>query len=1141
MKIDKLCNKVLSIEFPIKLFPNRFLLMLNWFMILTFLTCLRVSANSYSQEVKVNMDIRNMQLKKAFNVLQQKGNIRLLYSEEDLSLDKEVSLNVKNTPAIEALQMLLKDTQLKYQVFEDGLVVIVAAENKTIADITIKGQVKDSKGEPLTGVVIKLKGTNVATTSDFQGNYSLRIPNKGTLVASYIGFISQEIEVKDLTTINITLQEDVKNMSEVVVTALGIKKEKKSLGYAVTEVKGTELTEARSVNIANGLEGKVAGLNISPPATGANGSTRITIRGSGSISQNNQPLIVVDGVPISNDAGALGPIVSWNKGDPQGYDKGDGISQLNPDEIESMSVLKGATAAALYGSRASNGAILITSKSAKAGQGIGVELGFNATMEDLLIPNLGYQKEYGHGTGGVKPLTVAQAKAGRFSWGGKYDGSDAMFYDGVMRPYVIQDNNYANFYKTGSSLTSNVALTGSTESTRYRLSYSNLNYDGILPTNTTNRNNFSLNLNTNQGKKLTIGVNAKYISEKTHNRPRVLGEAGSSTFAILALPQDIPLSLLREKKYDANGYENPWNDNLFTINPYFGVEDFKEDDKKNSIIGSIEPKYQITEWLYAKARFGLNYFNYAESEIIPYGAAYQVRGGLTLHNRTYNEQNTEFTLGANKNITKDLNINGLVGSNFMKMVTEGNDFIANNTFNIPFFYQVSNIDPANRTYGTFVSEKRINSVFGTVELAYKSFLYLNGAMRNDWFSTLAPGKNSILYPSVGASFVASEAFKLPQAIDYLKVRAAWAQAGGDTDPYNLALNYSLNGANLTSPLGQINNTTIPNVNLQPLTSTTSEVGIEARLFHDRFNFDFTVYDRQTKNDIVMATVSLGSGYNSAIYNVGQISNKGIELLIGGVPLKSKNFTWNTSFNFAYNQSLVKSLYGNLTTLRVDQSRYGTSFIDHIVGKPYGQITGFDYKRDASGNIVYSAGGIPQKGNLIDFGSGVSPYTLGFTNTFTYKRISLSTLIDAKYGGYIYSGSKAFQYRFGLAPETLEGREGGIVGVGVNEAGAPNTVRASAQDYWGNVHANVATVSVFKSDFIKLRQIILNYQLPTALLNKINVKSATIGVVARNVAILMKKSGSIDPESNYNNSNAQGLEYGSAPTTRNIGLNLNIKF
>ncbi|MBD1363767.1 SusC/RagA family TonB-linked outer membrane protein [Mucilaginibacter sp. ZT4R22] len=1007
----------------------------------------------------------------------------------------------------------------------------------------VSGVVMGDDGQPLIGATVYNKAAiSNATTTDNKGAFSINVSATATLVVSYIGYKTQDYQLKGETSgIKITLSSGNASLSEVVVTALGIKKEKKSLGYAVTEVKGGELTEARSVNLANGLEGKVAGLNISPPATGANGSTRITIRGSGSISGNNQPLIVVDGVPINNDPSTLGPIVSWTKGDAQGYDKGDGISQLNPDEIETVSVLKGATAAALYGSRASNGAILITSKSAKAGQGVGVELGLNAAMETLLIPDLGYQTQYGHGTGGVKPATIAQAKAGRFSWGGKLDGSDAMFYDGVLRPYVAQDNNYGNFYQTGKNITSNVALTGSTESTKYRFSYSNVNYNGILPTNTTDRNNFALNLNSNLGKKLSILINTKYIAEKNHNRPRVLGEAGSSTFGILALPSTIPLSLLREKKYDANGYDNPWNDNLFTVNPYYGVEDFKENDKKNSIIGAIEPKWQITDWLYTKARFGLNYFNYTESEIIPYGTAYQLRGGLTIHNRTYNEQNTEFMIGANKNITKDINVNGIVGSNFLKQVTDGNDFSASNSFNIPFFYDLSNIDAANRTYSNAHIEKRINSVYGTAEVSYKSFLYLNASARNDWFSTLSSGKNSILYPSVGLSFVASEALKLPEVFNYLKIRAAWAQAGGDTDPYNLSLNYALNGTNLGAPLGQINNTNIPNVNLQPLTSTTSEIGVETRMFNDRFNLDVTLYNRKTRNDIVAATVSLASGYSTALYNVGAISNKGIELLIGGTPFKTKSFSWNTSFNISYNKSEVLSLYQNLTTLRVDQSRYGTSFIDQIVGKPYGQITGFDYKRDASGNIVYSAGGAPQKGNLIVYGSGVAPYAMGFTNTFTYKRISLSTLIDAKFGGYIYSGSKAFAYRFGLAPETLEGRDGGIIGVGVNEQGTPNTVSSTSQNYFGSIHSNIATPTVFKSDFIKLRQIILNYQIPSSLLNKINVKGATIGLVARNVVILMKKTGNLDPESNYNNSNAQGLEYGSAPTTRNIGLNLNIKF
>ncbi|MFA6088195.1 SusC/RagA family TonB-linked outer membrane protein [Mucilaginibacter sp.] len=1092
--------------------------------------------------MKVDINVHQVQLKKALDVLQQKGKIRLLYSEEDLSLEKGVSLSVKNTPALDALQMLLKDTKLKYQVFEDGLVAIVALKTEAIVDLTIKGQVKDATGEVLTGVVIKVKGTNVATTTDALGNYTLRVPNKGTLVVSYIGYLTQEVEINDLTTINITLKTDVKSISEVVVTALGIKKEKKALGYSVSELKGAEFTEARSVNIANSLSGKVAGLNLTAPATGANGSTRITIRGNGSISGNNQPLIVVDGVPINNDNALLGSTVSISNGSYAGSDRGDGISSINPDEIESVSVLKGATAAALYGSRASNGAILFTTKSAKAGKAFGVEFNENAVVEDILYKGFkDYQYEYGSGTGGVKPTTIGQAKTGRFSWGGKLDGSDAMFYDGIMRPYVAQKDNLSKFYNMGSSFSSSFALSGATENIKYRFSYTRLDYKGVLPTNTLKRDNFALNLNGNVGKKLTFVLNTKYSDEKNHNRPRVNDSPGNAAFTLDALPTSLGIDVLRQSKYDANGYELAWSDNTFTTNPFYAVEDFKQDDKKRRLIGSFEPKYQFTDWLYLKGRFGIDHFNYDNKGIEPYGTAYEIRGAYAVNKRDFTETNMELLLGVNKGFAKDFNINALVAGNLMKQVTNAQDFGGTNAFNIPFFYDISNIDPTARTLSEAYIEKRINSVYGSAEISYKSFLYLNGTARNDWFSSLARGKNSLLYPSVGLSFVATDAFRMPDFIDYLKVRTSWAQSGGDTDPYNLSLYYQLNGAHLGSPTAIISSTQVPNSNLQPLTSTTYEAGIETRLFKNRLSVDLTFYNRKTTNDIVGATISSASGFNTALFNVGAISNKGIELLLGFSPVKKSNFSWDASINMGYNKSEVLSLYGDLTTLRVDQGRYGSAFIQQTIGLPYSQIVGFDYKRDASGNIVYDNAGLPLQGDLKNFGSGVSPYQVGITNTFRYKRINLSFLVDGKFGGYIYSGSNAFAYRFGLAKETLEGRDGGIVGKGVNQAGQPNTVAADAQAYWGNLYSKIATVNVFSSDFIKLRQVVLNYTFPNTMLRGTPIKDLSLGLVGRNLFTLMKRIPNIDPESTYNSSNAQGLEYAGAPVTRTIGLNLNVKF
>lgn len=1142
MKIDKLCNKVLSIEIPFKIFPNRFLLMLNWVVILTFLMCVKVSASSYSQGVNVNMDVHGMPIKKAFNILQQKGKLRLLYSEEDVSLEKEVTISVKNTPALDALQLLLKNTELKYQVFGDGLVVIVAPKTEVILDITVKGQVKDSNGETLPGVSVKLKSTNIATTTDAQGRYSLNVPNKGTLVFTYIGFTAQEISINDQITINVTLKDEVKALSEVVVTALGIKKEKKALGYAVTELKGSEFTEARTVNIANSLAGKVAGLNLSSPATGANGSTRITIRGNGSISGNNQPLIVVDGVPINNDNALLGSIVSINNGSYAGSDRGDGISSINPDEIESVSVLKGATAAALYGSRASNGAILFTTKSAKAGKAFGVEFNENAVVEDILYKNFkDYQYEYGNGTGGVKPTTIAQAKSGRFSWGGKLDGTNAMFYDGVMRPYVAQKDNLKDFYNVGHSLSSSVALSGASENTRYRFSYTRLDYAGVLPTNTLKRDNFALNLNSNLTKKLSFLLNTKYSYEKNHNRPRVNDSPGNAAFTLNALPTSLGIDVLRQSKYDANGYELAWSDNTFTQNPYFAVEDFKQDDQKRRLIASFEPKFQFTDWLFIKGRFGIDHFNYDNKTIEPYGTAYELRGAYALNKRDFTETNTEILLGANKTFGKDFTLNALVAGNLMKQITNANDFSATNSFNIPFFYDISNIDQGARSTSEALIQKRINSVYGSAELSYKGYLYLTGTARNDWFSTLAPGKNSLLYPSIGASFVVSEAFTMPAFINYLKVRSSFAQSGGDTDPYNLSLYYQLNGANLGSPTAVISSSQVPRADLQPLTSTTYEAGLETRLFNSFLGVDLTFYNRKTTNDIVGATISTTSGFNTALFNVGAISNKGVELLLNISPVKGPDFSWDASFNMGYNKSNVVSLYGNLTTLRVDQGRYGASFIQQTIGLPYSQIVGFDYKRDVSGNIVYDNAGLPLQGTLKNFGSGVSPYQMGLTNTFRYKKFSFSFLVDGKFGGYIYSGSNAFAYRFGLAKETLQGRDNGYIGVGVNQQGQPNTVAANAQAYWGNLFNKVATINVFSSDFIKLRQVVFSYTFPTKMFTNTPVKDITIGLVGRNVFTFMKKIPNIDPESTYNSSNAQGLEYAGAPTTRTVGFNLNVKF
>ena len=1001
--------------------------------------------------------------------------------------------------------------------------------------LDVRGRVTGEGGTPIYGANVVVKGSRQGAVTDDKGEYRMQVPKGSTLTFSFIGYVAKDVSVGNSSVLDVSLAPQSSVLDEVVVTALGIRKEKKSLGYAVSEVKGEELTQARTVNLANNLQGRVAGLNVANTATGPGGSARIIIRGNGSISGNNQPLIVVDGTPINNDN--LGAAGMWGGGD-----RGDGISSLNPDEIETISVLKGATAAALYGSRASNGAILVTTKGGKATRGIGVEINSNYVAENLLLPRFkDYQYQYGAGNNGIKPTTIKEAMTSN-SWGAKLDGTSVLQFDGKSRPYSAQQDNLTNFYRTGSTFTNSVALTGATEAMTYRLSMNDLNNQSIIPNSGLRRNNFALNVNANLGKNLSLVTNVKYVLERTTNRPRLSDSPGSPTYAVNALPTSVGVAALQESQHNPDGSELVWSDNIYIQNPYVAAYDWQRDDRKGRIIGVIEPRYNFTDWLYVRARLGFDNFNYRYKEITPYGTPFQPRGGMSVLNRNFTETNYELLLGVNRKFNEKFGLNALFGGNLMKQVYQNSDFGGSN-FNIPYFYDISNIDPAARSLSEAYIQRRINSVYGSAEFSFNNYLFLTATARNDWFSTLSPKNFSILYPSVGASFVVSEAFKMPQLVNFLKLRGSWAQAGGDTDPYNLSLYYSLAGAHLGAPLAQIDGDRVPNADLKPLTSSTYEAGLEARLFNNKLGIDFAVYNRKTTNDIVGATISGTSGYNSALFNVGEISNKGIELLLTYRLSSSKNFSWDASFNMGYNKSEVITLYQDLKTIRVDENRTRIAYVHQDVGLPYSQVKGFTYKRDAAGNIIYDSQGHPIQGDLVNFGTGVAPTTLGLTNSFRYKGIGVSFLIDGKFGAVIYSGTNAYANNRGLLNTTLEGRETGIVGPGVNEKGEPNAVRIAAKDvqtYYARLF-NIADPFVYSADFLKLRQVIIDYSLPAKIYSKTPFKGVSISLVGRNLAILMKKTPNIDPESTYNNSNAQGLELAGVPPTRTMGINLNLKF
>ena len=1030
------------------------------------------------------------------------------------------------------------------------------------AQVEVRGQVKDETGAPLPGAVVSVKGSRKAVSTGDNGAFTLSVPAGATLVITHIGYAPREVLATPGTDMSIALEHVAGQLDEIVVTALGVKKSEKALSYAVSTVKGSDLTEARTVNIANGLEGKVAGLNISVPATGAGGSTRIVIRGSGSLTGDNEPLIVVDGIPLNNEninnqVGGSSPGASavgmWG-----GTDQGDGISSLNPDDIESMTVLKGGTAAALYGSRASNGAIIVTTKSGNKSAAVGLDINSNIVGERLLYEHYkDYQYQYGIGdinATGSNPLVgvapTAQDGSPNFqtdSYGAPLDGSSVVQYDNVSRPYVAQKNNLKDFYNTGTTFTNSVGMSGAGDKVGYRFSLSDLNNHGVLPNSTLRRDNASINLVGNMSKWFSFVANVKYISEKAHNRPIVSDSPGNADYSMMTLPTSLNVKNLLPAA-DSNGNERYWSNNVYVNNPYFAVRNYARDDAKQRIFASFEPKVNFTDWLYLKGIVGFDQYSYRFTSITPTGTAYESGGGYTRNLDHFNESNLGFILGLDKTFAKDFSLNALAGGNAMAQ-TVLVDNTSGGPFNIPFFYDISNISPASVSASDADIVQKINSFYASVDLSWKNQIFLNVTGRNDWFSALTPPsnytgtvRNHIFYPSIGASWVLSDGFRMPSFVNYLKARVSWAQVGGAPQPYQLSNYYGLTGANSGAPLAQIGPSQVPNEKLQPYSSLSDEVGLEGRLFNSRMGFDFAVYNHNVSKDPVSATIAPPSGYTSAIFNVGKIANKGVEAQISYRIINTKDFTWEPNLNMAYNKSKIVSLYGSLTQITVDNARTQTAYIAQEIGKPYDEIQVDAYQRNTSGQIINSSTGLPNTATaLLDMGTGVAPWTVGLTNTFNYKHWRLTFLIDGKFGGKIFDGDEALAYRYGLARKTLPGRLTGITAPGVGPDGkTANSVVIAAETYYTELY-NFGEPFVYSSDFIKLRSLTLDYNFPSTMIGKTPFKSITLSLVGRNLWTIMKHTPVIDPESTYNNGNAQGLEFGSAPVTRTAGLNLNMKF
>lgn len=1022
----------------------------------------------------------------------------------------------------------------------------------------VTGTVK-SGNDAVPGATVAL-ATNkkVVTTTDNAGFFSLKVPvanrQNMALIISSIGYATRTVVVPaDQSAVEIQLQKDSGAvLTDVVVTALGIRKSRKAVSYAMTEVDGSEFTQARENNVANALTGKIAGVNATGLSTGPGGSSRVIIRGNGSLTGNSQPLYVINGMPIDNSTPGGGSLPN-GFGLKQATDRGDGIAAINPDDIESMTVLKGGAAAALYGSRGANGVILITTKKGRAQKGIGVEYNGTLTMEKVAVfPD--YQYEYGQGDGGVKPTNISAAQTtGRRSFGAKIDGStDYMAADGKTHPYVAQKDNLKHFYQTGTTFTNSVALSGGNENIIYRFSLSDLNAKSILPTNTYNRKTANLNLSAKLSDRLRMEAVIQYNIEKGNNRP-IAGDAlGNPNWTPYEVANTVDVRWL-SPGYDANGNEILWNDAGIVTNSYFVINKFKQTDTKNRFIGQATISYDILKNLTVKGTVTRDFYNYNFTSILPTGTQYVPLGQYEGIKSDVAETNSMITGTYKSSIANEIGFTVLAGANTRRFKMDEYDF-AGQGFTTPYFYSFSNLSTSSATPVT--SNIKTNSIFGSVDLDYKGILYVTATGRQDWFSTLSPANNNVFYPSVGTSFILSEVVNMPAMFDLVKLRASWAQVGGGgPDPYAINLSYSSVPSASSVPLQNVSPASsvnipgvnsITNANLKPFTSTTIELGFNTQLFGGRLGVDLAVYDRKSSDDIVTVPISTASGYNYAILNSGELSNKGIELLIDATPVKKKDFSWNTSFNFAYNKSEVLKLADGISTFSLGNSANGNAFINNQVGSTYGAIYGFRKLRDASGNIIFDPNSnLPmQTSNNQELGKGVPPLTMGFSNEFRYKKFSLDILVDGKFGNNIFSVMEVYATRLGLLKSTLPGRENGLLLEGVTQSGAKYSYTVPVANlraaYYNNLN-RYTELFVHDASFVKLRQVILSYRLPDSFLKSIGVQSASVSLVGRNLLTLYKQTDNFDPEQSLTNGAAQGIESIGLPRTRSFGVNLSLKF
>jgi TonB-linked SusC/RagA family outer membrane protein len=1061
-----------------------------------------------------------------------------------------------------------------------GVLIIIMVLSNLIAQETldIQGIVKDKNSDKiLVGADIVVQGTTLGGSSDINGAYTIKSVPMGELILEchFIGYKStkQTINTNNVTEINFILEIDVLNAEKVIITALGITRENKAIGYAVQDISGEEFRRTQESNIINTLSGRVAGAQVTGSSGAVGAGSRIILRGNNSLTGNNQPLFVIDGVPMDNtspSSGSYGGIVDY----------GNAASDINSHDIESITVLKGANSAAMYGSRAANGVILVTTKSGKSKPGGGVNLTYEmhrTSTNVAVLPD--FQNKYGQGS----PIEEDSLSAlGAFeyldgNYGGINDGTDESWgplMDGTLikqftnpdtpTPFVAHPDNVKDFFVTGNSLSHHVAMTGGNYMTNFRLSLTNVEETGMFPNTDQSRNTISFTGKSNITDKLSASTSFSYV--KTNNDNLV----GNGYDGINPLQQmgnwfgrQVDVSALKN-------YENPdgtpynWN-HSYHDNPYWIMHKNTNSRNRDRFFGNILLSYDLLNWLKLKGRVGTDYYTEDKKQVRAMYSNSYANGYFEANTSTKNETNADLTLLANRDLTSEISLYTVLGANYRDYNGRYQETIVDGLI-IPDLYSVSNASGTPTTDIT-ITKLRENSIYGSASLSWSDLVFLDLTGRNDWSSTLPKDNWSYFYPSATTSVIFSELAGISQSTMWGKARFSWAQVGRSASPYSLQGSY--NSSDAFGGIGNLSyDNTLSNANLKPEQTTSSELGFDLKFFDNRYGLDLTLYNQRTENQVMEVAISAASGFTAQSMNAGIINNKGIELMLYGTPVRKDDFSWDINLNYASNINEVEELYGDLESIRL-WSAWGLE-LQARPGEAYGTIYGYGYKRAPDGQrIVKNDGGYwngtyAKDDTLSNLGSIQPKWTGGITNTFRIGPLSISSLIDAKIGGKIFSVTNMFGMYSGVLKETVEGNDdatpvtgndirdvGGVLLEGVNmlvsnsddTTYVTNDIAAPAH-VWGWSHYQSLSgheQNVFDASYIKLRDIVITYDLPQNWTKKLGIAGASISLEGRNLLILYKNAPHIDPETAFSGAFIGGIEQNQTPSSRTFGSSLRIRF